>query len=194
MQLPQRYRVALLLAAAVLITLAFYLMWRRPETGVENGAPSAELLWARGAACAISRTAGVESLPQETSGIFWQKQEAEAGNFSNPPNSEKSNRDGRGGKPLARLPKFDLQEGESSFVIYQARPVIYLALRRPNGAPFTRNSVTYALCHELAHLLHPGGDHGAIFLEFEASLQEAARRLGLYDPEQLLEPDYPCQA
>lgn len=69
--------------------------------------------------------------------------------------------------------------------------VIYLVIiDDETGAPFSKNTLVYAVLHELAHILSPSIKHESPFDSIEKRLLGAAQHMGYYDPSAPLESNY----
>lgn len=73
------------------------------------------------------------------------------------------------------------------------RGSIYILLYRDN-IPFDTNTLTYALIHEIAHLICPTIGHDSHFRTIETKLLSAAASLSYYRKDLPLDPLYPCKS
>lgn len=55
---------------------------------------------------------------------------------------------------------------------------------------FNRNTLVYAVLHEISHILSPSTDHNPPFDSIESTLLKKAQELSYYDPKIPIEPNY----
>jgi predicted metal-dependent hydrolase len=92
---------------------------------------------------------------------------------------------------ISPIPKFKIYE--TNTYPHTIRNNIYLVIKRPDGRKYDPDTISFVLCHELAHLLSGVGDeHGKEFEEWEGILLDVAEELGYYYKGIEVASDYPC--
>ena len=85
--------------------------------------------------------------------------------------------------------KVPLKVGKSSYT--ENKEVIYLCLAHPKtNEVYNLNIMMHVALHELAHYISKSYGHNDEFRENFRKLLEQATKLGIYDPSEIIPPDY----
>jgi hypothetical protein len=86
---------------------------------------------------------------------------------------------------------FQITYSEKITNIHNIKGTIYLVVwNEKYGRVFSRNTLLYAVLHEIAHILSPSVHHKEPFDSIETLLLNKAIELSYYDPNISMEPNY----